>query len=331
MTWDQAKKACEAFGDNWRLANSFEMGIVFQNAKTDNSYKYWVSDQINLSMANKRDSTYYYNVLESNDRLTWIFPKNEFGNVRAVRGSYRPASDLNKIIGLPIKIGNMLIAEHDFHKPMNWYNAKIGCNSLGEGWRLPNFEEVKLLKTNSEKIGLKKNGYLNYWTNINYHSDSTYSFNVDNPENRLLSSFDQDLSTRCIKVVYNNNFKNKIIGNTFRFGDLEIAQFDFPKEITWKEALIECAKLGDGWRLPYYDEFRFILTLDRYTIVKMDLNGSAYWTFDGDQDSRPFYSCDCFDCCCDDLYGHNEDEIPEDEQEEIYNSAQIFVRAVRNY
>jgi hypothetical protein len=333
MTWDQAYKACESLGDGWRLANSFEMGIIFQNAKTDTTYEYWVSDQINISLANKRDSAFYFNNdVASINRLSGIYQKNEFGNARAVRGSYSPSSDLNKIIGVPIKVENMIIAQHDFPESMHWFKAKLVCNSLGEGWRLPNLEEVKILKKNSQKIGLKDNDYSNYWIDAYWKNDSTYSFNVTEPENSLLGSLNNDLSTRCIKVAYKNKLKNKVVGNTFRFGDLEIAQFDFPREMTRKEALIECVNLGDGWRLPNDDEFRFILTLDRYDLMKLGLNGSAYWTFNEGVNDKPSYTCDCFGCCCDEVYGgYDPEEITTEQLEENEDSMVTSVRVVRNY
>jgi hypothetical protein len=40
------------------------------------------------------------------------------------------------------------------------------------------------------------------------------------------------------------------IGNHTRIGNLEVAQFDFPKRMNWHDAKKACAKLGNGWRLP---------------------------------------------------------------------------------
>ena len=39
-------------------------------------------------------------------------------------------------------------------------------------------------------------------------------------------------------------------GNPTRIGNLEVAQFDFPKRMNWHDAKKACAKLGNGWRLP---------------------------------------------------------------------------------
>lgn len=42
-----------------------------------------------------------------------------------------------EIIGKPIRIGNLLVAENDFPYTMNWDDAKKSCVELGKGWRLP--------------------------------------------------------------------------------------------------------------------------------------------------------------------------------------------------
>jgi hypothetical protein len=46
----------------------------------------------------------------------------------------------------------------------------------------------------------------------------------------------------------------EIIGNSIKIGSLEIAQYDFPKEMKWEDALKACNDLGEGWRLPTKDE-----------------------------------------------------------------------------
>ena len=53
---------------------------------------------------------------------------------------------------------------------------------------------------------------------------------------------------------------SKIIGTPVRVGKLEVAEFDFPKEMTITEAENACAKLlgGGGWRLPTLDELNLM-------------------------------------------------------------------------
>jgi hypothetical protein len=72
--------------------------------------------------------------------------------------------NVKKVIGKPIKIGNLLVAENDFPDTMDWNEAKKACRALGKGWRLPTKSELNLLYNNKreEKIRGFVNG--NYWS-----------------------------------------------------------------------------------------------------------------------------------------------------------------------
>ena len=63
--------------------------------------------------------------------------------------SYGP----EQIIGTPIKIGNLEVAQNDFPKGMAWIEAKNACANLGSGWRLPTKNELNLMYLNKDKIG----------------------------------------------------------------------------------------------------------------------------------------------------------------------------------
>ncbi len=59
----------------------------------------------------------------------------------------------SEIIGKPIKIGKLEIAQNDFPDGMMWNQAKKACAGLGKGWRLPTKNEFNLLYKNKDKIG----------------------------------------------------------------------------------------------------------------------------------------------------------------------------------
>jgi hypothetical protein len=50
--------------------------------------------------------------------------------------------------------------------------------------------------------------------------------------------------------------QNIFIGKPIRFTYVEVAQFDFPKQCTYDEALRISKKLGNGWRLPTRAELK---------------------------------------------------------------------------
>ena len=83
-----------------------------------------------------------------------------------------------------LKIGNLEIAPNDFPNTMNWDDAKITCEALGDGWRLPSKDELYILYKNMDKIGgFSDDGYwsateIDYVT-IGSHAWVVYFVNVD--------------------------------------------------------------------------------------------------------------------------------------------------------
>ncbi len=79
----------------------------------------------------------------------------------------------NPIIGNTIKIENIEIAEKDFPEKMNWEDAKKACEKLGEGWRLPTKNELKILFRKKDKIGGLSDCY--YWSSSEYGDDKAWA------------------------------------------------------------------------------------------------------------------------------------------------------------
>ena len=78
--------------------------------------------------------------------------------------------DKASIIGKPIRIDKLEVAQYNFSKRMNFRDANSSCLSLGEGWRLPTFEETALLDKNRDKTGLEEN----CWFNIHPKDGNSY-------------------------------------------------------------------------------------------------------------------------------------------------------------
>jgi hypothetical protein len=90
------------------------------------------------------------------------------------------AQDAKKIIGKPIKIDNLLVAQKDFPDEMEWDEAKKSCQALGSGWRLPTKTELRILYKNRYKIGGFRNTF--YWS-----SSETYTPGAPFPETHGIS------------------------------------------------------------------------------------------------------------------------------------------------
>ena len=90
-----------------------------------------------------------------------------------------------EIIGTPIKIDNLEIAQNDFPSDMVWIEALKICEALGDSWRLPTIDEwTKTLHSNRfligviEKYELLPNVYpptpRTYWSSTNLDQSINY-------------------------------------------------------------------------------------------------------------------------------------------------------------
>ena len=82
------------------------------------------------------------------------------------------------VIGQPITLGNLEVAQYDFPNAMNWYNAKDACSILGNGWRLPTKEELDKLYQYRNRIESFNTG--NYWSSSESDFNNAYYLGFDN-------------------------------------------------------------------------------------------------------------------------------------------------------
>lgn len=85
-----------------------------------------------------------------------------------------------KIVGKPIKIEYLEVAEFDFPEKMSWIDAKSKCENLGEGWKLPNREELNILFQNKDEIGGFEGD--SYWSSSVLFKNSVYFQNFNDGE-----------------------------------------------------------------------------------------------------------------------------------------------------
>lgn len=101
------------------------------------------------------------------------------------------AVDSASIIGKSIRIGNLEVAQHDFPRDMDWYEAERGYKFL-KGWRLPTKEELDILYQYKNKIG----GFAAnvYWSS----SEEGYGF---------FSAWDQDFANGNQVLIRKSNIR----------------------------------------------------------------------------------------------------------------------------
>jgi len=150
-------------------SGTFELSVFDENEPnkvyigiSGNSWSYYINVQLTeqqfqeitnlLSISEKPKKTSLHNLSPMEDNHTRI-PETP---------ALEPINPVS-IIGKPIKIGNIEVAEKDFPNKIKWDDAKKECERLGSGWRLPNKEELNLLFKNKIKIGGFAKGN-DYWS-----------------------------------------------------------------------------------------------------------------------------------------------------------------------
>ena len=103
------------------------------------------------------------------------------------------------------------------------------------------------------------------------------STNKIKDENKvILSKLLDSISNNILiaRLTKEEEFKKSIIGNSIKISNYEVAQYDFPIQMSWDDAKKSCAELGNGWRLPTIDEIQ-LLYFNKNKIGEFtDLN---YW------------------------------------------------------
>jgi hypothetical protein len=112
--------------------------------------------------------------------------------------SFSKTNAQSSIIGNPIKIGNIEVAQYDFRK-IPWVDANNSCMSLGDGWRLPTIDELKILYQNRERIGNFK--WDSYWSSTKGNIVIAWRLNFGDG---MVYDRDNTDNTACVRAVRNS-------------------------------------------------------------------------------------------------------------------------------
>ena len=190
-------------------------------------------------------------------------------------------TDYKNIIGKPIKIGNLEIAQYDFPEKMNWEDAKKAYEALGDGWRLPTLDELDYLLQNRVAIGgFSDNNYWGSSNNDDVRMESAWGMDFVSGRQELFVKA-KLLYIRAVRALEQsesekNMIGKNIMGKSIKISYFEIAQYDFPDKKNWEDAKKACESLGDGWRLPTYNELN-ILYENQNKIG--GFSESTYWSY----------------------------------------------------
>jgi hypothetical protein len=186
---------------------------------------------------------------------------------------------------------NLLIDQQD--EGYLSYNEINNLQKIKEGWRLPTKDELNYIFINRAKIGgfaqkiINQDGitkYPIYWSStLESNGQCIQSFGNDDHAGFQGQNFNLENSfyVRLVKMIRSID----IIGTSFKIDNLEIAQYAFPHEVNWTDALQACASLGDGWRLPTRYELSILY---KYKDQFGDSLNGIYWSSNTQSDSGAF-------------------------------------------
>jgi hypothetical protein len=306
MNLSDAKAACAELGNGWRLPTKDELNTLYENQDqiggfTHNCYArdHWSSTEggnfggaWHQYFRNGAQYTGFADNVLHVRAVKTLNPVKEPVKELVKKSIAKPPSAKPVVIGKPIKIGNLEIAEFDFPEKMTKDDASTACSKLGKGWRLPTKDELNMLYQNRSKIGgdVSKT----YWssTEIGLSSFGTYDawLQFFGNGNQFTNSKTYETNIRAVRdletidpITKPNNLS--IIGKAIKIGNLEVAQFDFADDMTLDEAKAACAKLGKGWRLPSNAELKILYRnktkiggfLDRVYLSSTSKDDTGIW------------------------------------------------------
>jgi len=141
--------------------------VVYESLTSGGIAKIIVDCKENV-IADKSDMTVYTPDSDEENVISQNAPVRKYINDNVTISS-------SKIIGKPIKIGKLLVAQYNFPNKLNYKDAKDLCAKLGSGWRLPTKVELNTMYQNKERIG----GFVKfiYWSATKY--DNNFSYGQD--------------------------------------------------------------------------------------------------------------------------------------------------------
>ncbi len=154
------------------------------------------------------------------------------------------------------------IAPKISEKECSWFEAISYCEFLGNGWRLPTFDELTMIyKSGAEGFD---DGF--YWSSTKYDN---YSIRVLDMSTGYPDDINKSYGGFDVRPV-RDLVKSKL--------PFVIAAKAFEIKTDWDSAVKYVKTLGNGWRLPFLNELDLIYNSEN------DLVNDCYWSDTGSGD-----------------------------------------------
>lgn len=144
------------------------------------------------------------------------------------------------------------IAKNDFSDLCDWSSAKLKCEEIGEGWRLPTISELEEIFKKKESFNFANYGYWSYWSGDDFNSEKANAFS--GVEGNIIQEFkNENFYVRAVKtnLKYKDQFKieNEVSSflNNKKIADYLINQHKKIEKLFSKnciEKIIKCEQIN---------------------------------------------------------------------------------------
>ena len=100
----------------------------------------------------------------------------------------------------PITGAQLHVAETDFHEKMSLDDAMRVCQNLGNGWRLPNIEELKVMYEQLHTKGKGNFMKARYWSNSQTSTNEVWTVDFYSGDSSCFDK-DSDYRVRAVRAL----------------------------------------------------------------------------------------------------------------------------------
>lgn len=258
LNWMEVNNYCEKLGKDWFLPSKSQMIFLVESFSFGAEKQFWTSNEgtsgNSPNYVGKQMSNSDYDVAEALDLKT----KKTVDLYKSSKAYYIVARSLGNCFDVvknnlnsSYSLGDIKVSKFEF-KDVTYNQAKVLCNNLGEGWRMPTIEELELIKKSGKSCekDLSTCFYFSQTRTCENCYDSYWAVSFESGKKIM---FDKNSNLKVIPVY--SSPKPKL--ETWKFSGFEVCK-NIYGPMTVKEAQSFCATISDNvnnqWRITTMQE-----------------------------------------------------------------------------
>lgn len=272
LSWYDLKRLCAQKGKGWFIPSTEQLLIIESRFTLPKDKMYWSSKEgwsgngtVKVGQTWDGSQNDVAEILDMTTGKIDNLYKSTLADYVIARSLGNNFTQVKNNLNQTMTVGQIKVSRYEL-KNVTYSEATSLCAQLGDGWRLPTLEEMKLISTAG--INVETDLSLKYYFTSTRPCDNCFDQSVTfNPENLKTLNFGKESGMRVIPV-YSENQKQAI--QTWNFGQYEITK-DFFGPMTYTEAESFCLSQSTNsynpWRVTTMAE------LSSMKVYKNDIPG----------------------------------------------------------